>query len=301
MSQTAKECANCKAETDLVVCWPCGKQIRRQLAGEGDDTPPLWWYIDRLNESAYGEAKLARMRAKVSGQGETPGLPLNTRAAKLLHDMTEKLHDWSIGVLGASAVAAYAGPSVAAQSLAGDMGKLMNYALAAQMLRDLQRMRTDAERIIDLPPDLQYVGTCPTVHEQGQRAGEICGVGLYVERGETVAKCPRCKMPSVVEDLQRVALDRVDDEPKTAADMWRLLKWLGRDVPRSSFYRLVGRVPARMFLQPDGRRNMRDEPESTPLYAYSDVVAMLDANDAERDAQREAGRRKRGRPRKVAA
>ncbi|WP_421842632.1 hypothetical protein [Mycobacterium sp.] len=59
---------------------------------------------------------------------------------------------------------------------------------------------------------------------------------------------------SIVRGFTAAALDRVDDEPKSAADMLRLLRWLGREVPRSQFYHLIARVPARMYLQRDGRR-----------------------------------------------
>ncbi|AYN57249.1 LamD-like protein [Mycobacterium phage BoostSeason] len=287
-----RECANCKGRSELTVCWPCGKAIRRQLVGTAEE-PGLAWLIDRLQESAYGEAKIGRLAPKVSGQGERPGLPLNAKAAELLRDILRRLHKWSEGALWRLPAAAQAA------MMADNVPRLMARDDAAEILRELLRLRAAAERAIDLPPDLQYVGTCPSVFADGPRKGEACAVGLYVERGESTVNCPRCKTPSVVEDLQRTALERVDDEPKTAADMYRLLRWLGREVPRSSFYVLVRRVPARMYLHRDGRRNLVQQDGSQPLYAYSEVVAAIGTWEAEQAAQRAAGKGKRGRPRKA--
>src|SRR5262249_36698352 len=162
---------------------------------------------------------------KVSGQGEQPGLPLNSRASTVLRDLLQRLDAWPREVFMRRDPLPVP-PGAAAEYLAANVSAFMGFSGAAGMVRDLLRLREAGERAIDLPPDLQYVGPCPSVFADGPRQGETCGVGLYVERGAATVKCPRCKIDSVVEDLQADALDRVDDEPKCAADMFRLLRWL---------------------------------------------------------------------------
>jgi hypothetical protein len=300
-------CANCTAPADLTICWTCAKTLRRHLVGDSDDLG-LVWYITRLRESAYGESRIGRVKQRVGGQGETPAPPFNWNAAKVLRKIERNLADW----LGASTVAPSfigplqpgiwrAGASISIRAiideLARNIATLMARPDAGDIMHTLDRLRADAEKAIDLPPDLQYVGPCPTVHTDGAKADQQCSVGLYVEREDDIIRCPRCKTIHDVTDLRQAALDRVDDEPKSASEMLRLLKWLERPIPaKSTFYKLVGRIPPRMYLHRDGKLNHLDAAGATPLYAYSEVVSALDAFD-EAASDRRGKRQKR----KVAA
>ncbi len=281
------KCGHCSAETPSRICWGCAKLLRRQLA-------ELPWLLRRLHESAYGEAKVARKGGPRVSTGERlPSLPLNARAADHMRDAA-RLVDWC------EQVDAVRQPDAerAAHRLATIVGVAMMHPYAADAVRWALKWRQDAERIIDLPPDVQYAGPCQAVVSETAPlpSGAVvavesgrCGATLYVDAEALDVTCPRCETYWRVEDLQRQALARVDDRPRTAADMWRLFKFLGRDVPRSSFYALMARVEATGDCNADG----------LPLYAYSAVVAALDARDAAEAERKAAGKAKRGRPRKA--
>lgn len=295
----ASTCKNCEAPADLTICWTCAKTLRRHLIGDTDEVG-LPWLIARLHESAYGEAKIGRISQRVGGQGETPGLPLNMYAARILREITGQINMW-IGL--ATVPPDFIGPLPAGVWRAGRDGVVTDLARnipaimargdAHGILRRLAAMRAEAMRAIDLPPDMRYVGPCPATFAEGKSKGERCAVGLYVERGDTVAICPRCKTPHDVEDMQAAALAKVDDEPRTAADMLRLLKYLGREVSKSTFYKHIGPVQPRVYLHTDGRRNQRHEDKASALYAYSDIVAALDAADEREQAAKDKRRNRR--------
>ncbi|AEK09883.1 peptidase [Mycobacterium phage Pixie] len=290
------ECQNCKGAASMTLCWPCGKLLRAGLA-------ELPWYLARLAESAYGEAKLGRESAKVSTGEKLPSLPLNERASKLLLECRATLTRWYLAVIPTYSEPVPSGEGCA-RKLAGEIGALMRAENAAEMLAEVRRLRGECETAIDLPPDLQYVGLCasllPPVDDYTEPAE--CGARMYCRQGDTEVVCRRCKSTWDVAELQAWMLSRVDETLRSQAEMWRLLKWIGRDVPRSTFYRLVAcEVPCRAYRLADGK--LVDDPApsavATPVYAYSDVVAALDARDAAEAERLAAGRRKRGRPRKA--
>lgn len=258
------------------------------------------WLLRRLHESAYGEAKVARQGGPRVSQGEClPSLPLNSRAADLLRDvarlgeMAEQVAGYRLAFLDT--------PTAAEQSaryLATVPGRLMNYPYAADALGWALQWVDDATTAIDLPPDLQYAGPCQakltedvTVNGHVHRTMIVgtCRTPLYVDAESLTAECYRCGASWRVEDLQREALQRVDDAPRTAADMWRLLKAVGRDVPRSTFYKLIAGVEAHGY-----------DRDGFPTYVYSSVAAALDLRDELAAERAAAGKAKRGRPRKPA-
>ncbi|ASR85575.1 hypothetical protein I5G80_gp069 [Mycobacterium phage Krueger] len=286
------KCLHCTAPTQEFLCWTCVRLLRNTLV----EVP---WLVRRLHESAYGEAKVAKAGLRVSTGERLPSLPLNARAADMLRD-TARLVRWSEQIAGATSEAPWA-PDVAegaARYLASEPSAMQRHPWAPDALRWLSQWRQDAERVIDLPPDQAYAGPCQAwrvervENHRGEvvrevRTDERCGTPLYVDAVALVAECYRCGTEWRVEALQREALDRVDDTPRTAADMFRVFKMLGRDVPRSTFYRLMTEVEAVGYR------------DGFPVYAYSAVAEALDDRERVAAERAAAGKAKRGRPRKA--
>ncbi|AOZ61404.1 hypothetical protein SEA_DRHAYES_73 [Mycobacterium phage DrHayes] len=277
------KCRHCGAEALTPLCWSCTRMLRRQLV----EVP---WLLRRLQESAYGEAKVARKGGPRVSTGERlPSLPLNTRAADMLRDAARLVSWWEqVSGVDRGGLHDAARVEAAARWLSGEPGAMMSHPWAPEALGWVLQWRQDAERVIDLPPDLQYAGPCQAIcfDEAGHEVE--CSTPLYVDSEALAVDCYRCGMSWRVEDLQRQALDRVDEaEPRTAADMWRLFKLIGRDVPRSTFYRLMTGVEACGYR------------DGYPTYTYGAVVAALDEYDRKAAERRAAGKAKRGRPRKL--
>ncbi|AII27248.1 hypothetical protein PBI_CHEETOBRO_78 [Mycobacterium phage Cheetobro] len=280
----ATECRSCGGRAELVVCWKCAKRLRRLLVGQ-DDEPGLDWFAQRLAEQAYGQAKMGRPGRSASG-GPAP-LPLNQRAAELLAEVTRATASWAGEVFGVDGRAPFS-PAAYCHAIARDVAGLMAVDGAARMIADADRFNRQASRVINRPPDL-YCGPCPNELDDGER----CGMDLRAEADERMVQCRRCRAVFDVELLRERLLQHVDDEPKSAADLLRLFRWLGVNVPRSTFYYRVNRVPPRMFLHKDGTRNLRRQEGSTPLYAYSDVRAAIACDDDEDQADADRPRKRR--------
>jgi len=326
------DCGRCNAPTDLVICWNCAKVLRRQLIGSpgaDGDVPGIDWYLIRLEQTAYGGARLGGQAPRTSATSDHP-VSFNARAAGQLRETVDKLDEWVHAINGGdlpvelrppcTVPAAFIGPlalgwrrlptrwrvtpaGLMAHYLARHMSRLMVYDGAAAMSAELDRRVKACDRIINRPLDV-YLGPCPTEFVDATThvpTGEVCATELRAEKDETTVTCKRCRMVHQVEHIRQWALERVDDEPKSATEMLKLLKWLGTPVPpRSSFYALVARVTPRMYRHRDQRITLRREKGSVALYAYSDVVEALTIAAAARarTEERRTTRRTRRRPRR---
>lgn len=274
-------CAHCSASVDddaVVLCWGCVQSLRRMLS----DLP---WLRARLNESAYGLAKVARKGGPRVSTGERlPSPAFNDRAAHVLRDLA-RLSWWADQVEGVDRPGR--DPLAAAGYLRGVPGRVARHAWAADALAWLKKWRGEADRLIDLPPDLRYVGRCQAVSVDDD-AGE-CGAALYVEDGWSSVVCPRCGCRWAADELQGRALDRVGAQVRTAGEWWRIFRGLGRDVPRSSFYAMCAKLPQSVGAG------------GVPVFSHAAVVAALDERDAAEAACKAEGRARRGRPRATRA
>lgn len=278
------KCGSCGATTtDTSLCWGCTKKLRHLLTGR-DNEPGLDWLTRRLIESAYGQAKLRR--GQRSSNGPAP-MPLNTRASDLLRDITGSVLSWMAEAFPAVPPV---NPVAGVQFLAENVHVLMMAENAPKMLAETEHYRRAVLAIINRPPDV-YCGPCPAQLDDGS----VCGFDLRANEDERFVECRRCHHLHDVENIRANLLDHIDDEPKPGADLLRILRWMGHDVKKSTFYSRLGRVAPRMYLHPDGQRNLKRENGSVPLYSYSDVVAVMVNPVADDDS---STHRRRRRPRR---
>lgn len=275
-----RECLNCAAPVDdSQICWSCSKVLRRLLRG-------VPWLLERLHETAYGQGKTAREKLRVSGEGEKPGLPLNMRAADVRRDLirllaVEAAAPWSVPV-------DFVGPlqrwqwrwSAWAPGLSQMVDNSATLMFAPGVDVVLDRLRTlceEGERLIDLPGDSHYYGPCPQ-----------CASGLYADADDTSpeVKCGGCMWAWPIDWVRDNALQSANRQQYSAADCLRLVRVLGRDVARSSFYALLTQVQPSEIV---GDR---------VWYRLGDVVEALDEHARAEAARLAEGRKKRGRPRK---
>lgn len=275
-----RECLNCAAPVDdSQICWSCSKVLRRLLRG-------VPWLLERLHETAYGQGKTAREKLRVSGEGEKPGLPLNMRAADVRRDLirllaVEAAAPWSVPV-------DFVGPlqrwqwrwSAWAPGLSQMVDNSATLMFAPGVDVVLDRLRTlceEGERLIDLPGDSHYYGPCPQ-----------CASGLCADADDTSpeVKCGGCMWAWPIDWVRDNALQSANRQQYSAADCLRLVRVLGRDVARSSFYALLTQVQPSEIV---GDR---------VWYRLGDVVEALDEHARAEAARLAEGRKKRGRPRK---
>lgn len=275
-----RECLNCTAPVDdSQICWSCSKVLRRLLR----DVP---WLLDRLHETAYGQGKTAREKLRVSGEGEKPGLPLNMRASDVRRDLTrllvvEAAAPWSVPVDFVGPLQRWqyrwSAESPGLSQLRDNSATLMFAPGVDVVLKRLRTLCEEGERLIDLPSDSHYYGPCPQ-----------CASGLYADADDASpeVQCGGCAWSWPIDWVRDMALQSANRQQYSAADCLRLVRVLGRDVARSSFYALLAQVQPSEIV---GER---------VWYRLGDVVEVLDEHVRAEAARLADGRKKRGRPRK---
>lgn len=277
-------CGACGAKADSPLCWPCAKELRHALVGNGD-RPGLVWSLDRLAEAAYGEAKLGGTKQR---RGTDTPLLINERTSNLLRDISKNIDRWFALATGRRERV----PSrIAVHYLGSQVGHLMGLDFAPSMLKTVQGFNAEAIRIINRPPEV-YCGPCQGTLE----SGEVCGFELRADEDARHVTCRRCGATHDVDAIRERLLARVDNEPQPSENIHRILGWVGRPVPRREFRAVIATVTPRMYLQPNGERNLRRLPESVALYAYGDVIAALEnpAQDTDSGSHRRRRRPVRG-------
>lgn len=275
-----RECLNCTAPVDdSQICWSCSKILRRLLRG-------VPWLLDRLHETAYGQGKTAREKLRVSGEGEKPGLPLNMRAADVRRDLIrvlviEAAAPWSVPVDFVGPLQRWqyrwSAESPGLSQLRDNSATLMFAPGVDVVLKRLRALCEEGERLIDLPSDSHYYGPCPQ-----------CASGLYADADDASpeVQCGGCMWAWPIDWVRDMALQSANRQQYSAADCLRLVRVLGRDVARSSFYALLTQVQPSEIV---GER---------VWYRLGDVVEVLDEHARAEAARLAEGRKKRGRPRK---
>lgn len=257
-------CTHCNASlVESVICWDCAKTLRRLLV----DLP---WWLRRLAETAYGEAKTAPRGAVKSATCDTPGLPLNSRASDLRTTAYRVLEPVRAALLPIETEGLY--PEGVAVALAAAISDLMAYEWAGEFITELQELRDEAETVVDLPVDRILAGMCPNDIEDVGR----CGAAVYCVEGDEAAICGDCGGLAIVEELRSEGLRQIHNDLRSAADMFRISKWLRRDVPRATFYRLLKKAGAHATRLVD----------HCELYRWADVEPLIDERDALMAARR---------------
>ena len=287
----SRQCGVCegRASTGGVICWPCANRLRDGLiggdAGRAWSTSGLKWLIPRLEECAYGQSQLGGGGKR--GKGDAYPMELNLRAADLLRDIDVALSGWVRDLEPGST------PMGRSRSAATYLGYQLDQVLALPhvpaIYKAVERFNAAGLKLINREPSV-YCGPCSGTLE----TGEPCGYELSAEEDARAVECRRCGAVHDVDEIRARLLGRVDSEPQPAANIHRILGWVGRPVPRREFHAVVATLTPRMYLQSTGERNLRRLPDSVALYAYGDVVAALD-NPAQ-DSDSGAHHRRRRRP-----
>lgn len=282
MPESAK-CGACSRPADSRLCWTCGKALRVALVGGVDGEPGLAWLFERVFESAYGGARLS---GKSRGSNDTPALSLDERAANLAREIRAAVDRW---VAAAAADGArFKSTPLACTWLAHHIGHVMGLESAPTMLADAERFGAESLRIINRKPEV-FAGPC-----RGELTdGTPCGYDLRAEEDQRFVTCRRCGTVADVEVIRGELLERAGREPQPADTLLRILRWDGRSIRKLEFAEALRSVTPRMYAHEDGRRNLRREPGSVPLFALDDVVAALAAGAAEETS---GTRRTRRRP-----
>lgn len=286
-------CQTCeRATNNAYICRRCSNECHDLLVGsrEVDGQPGIIWYVKRLRESAYGQA---RMERSLGARSDNVGYALfgNKAAADLLARINAQLALWEAIVEGLCARHGDETGWVHTGSLTRDSERLevkrARYIAAHILLvrhhcRDAHRLHAvmlgfarDAWRIINRPNDI-CCGPCPSI-ALDEAGHEIeCGTLLYAEENSNTVVCPMCHTLHDVELLRDGLKAYVTDMLFTRADLVNLMETRLNDrIPQPTFTKLLrdGRLAPRKYEQ---ELNAKGEWVAVPMFTYNDVVAARD-------------------------
>lgn len=288
---SSKECSKCKRTvSDSFLCRRCGRELRELLIGDGtvkpvvEDEhskrqPGIIWYIGRLRETAYRQARMAQgLGAKSSHTGYY--LFGNHEAAKLLAKIRTTLAYWSADLDRLVAPHRHDDDGSGVMTLPEKSGGLDAWRATylaehipelrhrckdiGSLHADMLGYARDAWRIINRPSDI-CCGPCPNLVEDEDKPNTVkkCEIMLYAEEFAEEVQCPKCRARHDVLALREELKRQTRDKLFTGSQLLRLMETrLNDKVPKSTFYKLIsdGRLLARGWDQ-----------DKNPMYTYADV------------------------------
>lgn len=141
---------------------------------------------------------------------------------------------------------------------------------ALELLHDITEAVDRLRTVIDRPPELRYVGPCPS-----------CSAELRAERGESWVRCRACREQTEIRQIEAGARTVAEDRLYTAGELVRVLEALGRPVPKTTLYRWARehKISPRgwQHVGDDGRVRITDhQVHDTDKHVYrcADVLAL---------------------------
>lgn len=283
----SKRCATCGAQCSAYMCGNCARELHALLVGDNRPTgqPGILWYIERLKEQAYRQARLNVAMVghrniddpEDDGRIGGYGLLVDHRATDLLRRIQASLGTWTDVVLrlcgpqtnenGQPGVVVSGSrfdtlDAKRARFLANNVKTIRLRCSQAHVIHtDMLSFAKQAYAVINRPPD-NFCGKCPAVLKDGKP----CETMLYtIERSEATVRCERCRNEHDVETLRVKMRDEVRDKLFSSVEIRHLMATrLDDSIPKSTFYQLVS----------DGRLIPRGyNAAGEDLFTYADVCA----------------------------
>ena len=183
-------CPACGAETpDGMLCSGCTGRFRSALLAVARLWPDL-------------EVTLSRQaRTGTEGKRTDPSpLPVDVEALKAYSYVRNQL-----ATLAALTGCGVSDPRMRALWLAGNADRCRTLETAADELGEVEYCRTLIRRVVDLPPELLYCGSC-----------QVCGGYLYAKPGAENVTCRRCVKAGI--DTPAVPVEARRGEMRAAAE-----------------------------------------------------------------------------------
>lgn len=265
-------CNLCGKQTDTYVCYPCGRDLERDLA----ETP---WLVDEL-ETVITRQVVYGTRGgggRPVGKKSTP-LVFDVRASERMSIYADALRD-AVTLLGGRPLAEgdYAIRGLAVNKLAAwlmlHVTDLRNNVAGPAHFEAVRRAFARARSAVDRPADRWYAGPC-----------WVCTHDLYAHVGRAVVTC-ECKASYDVQTRRDYLLTEAEDQLANAATIARAVSWLGAEpltAARVRKWAERGRINAHAYDRCPNHMHAVIPPREcracSPLYRVGDAIDLLAAD-----------------------
>lgn len=247
----AVDCANPRGE--YLLCHTCSQAL-------SDDLRAISGLLRELTITLARQHRLS-LGVGVRSRTATKPLPYHAAASHALDRLKREL---------AHAVCLTAGlkqhrriePTVAAAWLAKHIVRVRTHPQAGEIYESLRGAVSEAQRVIDLPPELWYAGAC------------TCGTDLYVQQNKATVQCSNCGERFDVAQRKQQLKEMLPDQLGTATEIARALSILGDELPLNRISQWV----ARGKLTP--KPPHPNDPRRRPRYRVGDVQELIKNSSA---------------------
>jgi hypothetical protein len=175
--------------------------------------------LDDLDVTITRQARLAQQSD--GARSTTRPLPFAIEAARAHHDLSIAAGRWAeaFGVQTYGAGIARSGaPRACARYLERLVPVIVRHPDSGALLRDLVALVDRAERCIDRPPELVYVGVCSV---------DGCDHDVYAHVDAAEVTCSKCHARHDVAQRRAIMLAAVEDQLATATEIARAVATYG--------------------------------------------------------------------------
>lgn len=250
----ARLCGLCPRETrdEAYVCGHCADALLDDLIQLSD------WLIALLDSVCAGERGVSYSGSMGSGDGEF----VNWRALDAQREIRAALD--SLAGLVLSPVATYdMSTRGLANLLTQDTERIVLRPSAPSAIGRLRDATRTAMRLVDLPPERQFIGPCPE-----------CEVGrVYADPISDFGKCDTCRARIEAAPLWDAMLTRLEDQHVTAAEAARLALVMGLTEDRLKVRKRIGQWAVRGLIQ------THESVTGETVFRFGDVWARLSAHN----------------------
>lgn len=230
-------------------------QTRRQgLLADLQDTVTR---LDHLGPAGGG---------KVRGRGDVTTVEFHVAASHLADKARSTISVWAREVWEANRHLHLPRTYVEACEWMAGLAKVLAVHPSAGAIHDaITGLAERVRRMVDLAPDLTYLGICSGV----LRDGQLCDWDLYAEQDDTVVQCPRCGETHEVLDRKDRMIKAMQDQLLAATDLRTVLtRYMPQGVPPiGTIHRWasIGKLTKKPPLPGDNR----------PRYRVGDVLDLI--------------------------
>lgn len=224
-------CAGCLAAlVDALRALAHGAVIRRDKQDRPSDSTPRQGLLDDLQDTVTRTDNISPSGVGRVRGSDVASVEFHVAASHLADRVRNTVSTWARDVHESNPHLHLPSTHAAACAwLAGLPGILAMHPAAGDMYGDIVPLVDRVERMVDLRPDLTYLGICSA------RVGDAeCDWDVFAERDDTVVQCrsKACGATHEVEYRKGVMLNAMQDQLLTAVDMrTALTRYMPQGVP----------------------------------------------------------------------
>jgi hypothetical protein len=257
---------DCTRPTTIgVLCNDCHNELTHHI----DNLP---WALEQLQNAATNQTRFTTGGGAKST--ETP-LMFNPFASGALASLIATVQIWQ-GRLAdhTGQPIRHPNPIKAAKWMGQNISSARTYINAGQMLDALTHAHEHVEKVINKPPQRQYLGDCADV----DNSGHTCPGRMFAYPNEAEARCDTCTKEIDAATRRLELLRKMDDKIMSAAEIARIATYMGLTIDRVQVRKRINKWHSRHRITPI------NHDADNPTFRFLEVRLLLEQDEETRQS-----------------